>query len=74
MEITFALILILQYYCEPTGQHRFRSRVEVLHFLETGSKPTKRKAASESETAKVSKNHSFVHYTELEFNLEFNWN
>ncbi|XP_041992220.1 methyl-CpG-binding domain-containing protein 5-like [Salvia splendens] len=43
------------YYCEPTGQHRFRSKVEVLHFLETGSKPTKRKATSESETAKPSK-------------------
>ncbi|KAG6383292.1 hypothetical protein SASPL_156964 [Salvia splendens] len=43
------------YYCEPTGQHRFRSKVEVLHFLETGSKPTKRKAASESESTKPSK-------------------
>ncbi|KAG6415189.1 hypothetical protein SASPL_122594 [Salvia splendens] len=47
--------VIARYYCEPTGQHRFRSKVEVLHFLETGSKPTKRKATSESETAKPSK-------------------
>ncbi|KAL1558251.1 Methyl-CpG-binding domain protein 5 [Salvia divinorum] len=39
-----------RYYCEPTGQYRFRSKVEVLRFLETGSTPTKRKATSESET------------------------
>ncbi|XP_057782006.1 methyl-CpG-binding domain-containing protein 6-like [Salvia miltiorrhiza] len=42
--------LIDRYYVEPTGQRRFRSKVEVLHFLETGSKPAKRKGASETET------------------------
>ncbi|XP_041990057.1 methyl-CpG-binding domain-containing protein 5-like isoform X2 [Salvia splendens] len=38
-----------RYYIEPAGQRRFRSKVEVLQFLETGSKP-KRKAPSETET------------------------
>ncbi|KAG6436093.1 hypothetical protein SASPL_100975 [Salvia splendens] len=38
-----------KYYIEPAGQRRFRSKVEVLQFLETGSKP-KRKAPSETET------------------------
>lgn len=42
--------LIDRYYVEPTGQRRFRSKIEVLHFLETGSKP-KRKATSETETS-----------------------
>ncbi|KAG6432768.1 hypothetical protein SASPL_104355 [Salvia splendens] len=39
-----------RYYIEPAGQRTFRSKVEVLQFLETGSKP-KRKAPSETETA-----------------------
>ncbi|XP_047980439.1 methyl-CpG-binding domain-containing protein 5-like isoform X2 [Salvia hispanica] len=39
-----------KYYIEPTGKHRFRSKLEVLHFLETGSTRPKRKAPSATET------------------------
>ncbi|XP_047980434.1 methyl-CpG-binding domain-containing protein 5-like isoform X1 [Salvia hispanica] len=39
-----------RYYIEPTGKHRFRSKLEVLHFLETGSTRPKRKAPSATET------------------------
>lgn len=38
----------MQYYVEPTGQRRFRSKNEVLHFLETGIK-LKRRATSETD-------------------------
>ncbi|CAA0841323.1 Methyl-CpG-binding domain-containing protein 5 [Striga hermonthica] len=43
-----------RYYIEPTGQRKFRSKNEVLHFLETGSKkkkrPTSATAAAPSES------------------------
>ncbi|XP_047980433.1 methyl-CpG-binding domain-containing protein 5-like [Salvia hispanica] len=39
-----------RYYIEPAGQRRFRSKVEVLQFLETGSSKPKRNAPSETET------------------------
>ncbi|KAL3813075.1 hypothetical protein ACJIZ3_014343 [Penstemon smallii] len=38
--------LIDRYYIEPSGERKFRSKNEVLHFLETGSK---RKKSSNSE-------------------------
>ncbi|KAI3461267.1 hypothetical protein Pfo_017930 [Paulownia fortunei] len=41
--------LIDRYYVEPSGQRKFRSKIEVLHFLETGNKP-KRKSTSETDT------------------------
>ncbi|PIN25208.1 hypothetical protein CDL12_02045 [Handroanthus impetiginosus] len=44
--------LIDRYYVEPSGQRKFRSKVEVLSFLETGSK--RRKSTSETD-AKASK-------------------
>lgn len=40
--------LIDRYYVEPTGQRRFRSKNEVLHFLETGIK-LKRRATSDAD-------------------------
>ncbi|KAH6836794.1 methyl-CPG-binding domain protein 5 [Perilla frutescens var. hirtella] len=40
--------LIDRYYVEPSGHRKFRSKIEVLHYLETGSKP-KRKS-SETDT------------------------
>ncbi|KAL6563683.1 Methyl-CpG-binding domain protein 5 [Orobanche gracilis] len=43
--------LIDRYFVEPSGQHRFRSKVEVLHFLETGSKK-KKKSTSEANDAR----------------------
>ncbi|KAK6144191.1 hypothetical protein DH2020_021011 [Rehmannia glutinosa] len=46
--------LIDRYYVEPTGQRKFRSKNEVLHFLETGNKK-KRKPTSEADAA-VGKN------------------
>ncbi|KAK6138147.1 hypothetical protein DH2020_028083 [Rehmannia glutinosa] len=39
-----------KYYVEPTGQRKFRSKNEVLHFLETGNKK-KRKPTSEADAA-----------------------
>ncbi|XP_042041741.1 methyl-CpG-binding domain-containing protein 5-like [Salvia splendens] len=39
-----------RYYIEPTGKRRFRSKLEVLRFLETGSSKPKRKAPSATET------------------------
>ncbi|KAL6499731.1 Methyl-CpG-binding domain protein 5 [Orobanche gracilis] len=38
------------YFVEPSGQRRFRSKVEVIHFLETGSKK-KKKSTSEANAA-----------------------
>ncbi|KAG8387462.1 hypothetical protein BUALT_Bualt02G0023800 [Buddleja alternifolia] len=48
-----------RYYVEPSGQRRFRSKNEVLRFIETGTKPKKRKSVSETD-AQVSKNYSFL--------------
>ncbi|KAL3620210.1 Methyl-CpG-binding domain protein 5 [Castilleja foliolosa] len=41
--------LIDRYFIEPSGQRRFRSKNEVLHFLETGSKKKKRDSTSEAD-------------------------
>ncbi|KAK4441312.1 Methyl-CpG-binding domain-containing protein 6 [Sesamum alatum] len=40
--------LIDRYYVEPSGQRKFRSKNEVLHYLETGDK-RKRKPTSEAD-------------------------
>ncbi|GFQ05901.1 methyl-cpg-binding domain-containing protein 5 [Phtheirospermum japonicum] len=40
--------LIDRYFIEPSGQRRFRSKNEVLHFLETGSKK-KRNSTAEAD-------------------------
>ncbi|EPS60413.1 hypothetical protein M569_14391, partial [Genlisea aurea] len=41
-----------RYYAEPTGQRRFRSKTEVLHFLESGGQ-RKRKPTSEANDTTV---------------------
>lgn len=35
-------LCLVQYYIEPTKGHRFRSKIEVFRFLETGSKVKKK--------------------------------
>lgn len=36
------ILYVLQYYIEPVSGRRFRSKVEVDYFLQTGSKPNKK--------------------------------
>ncbi|KAK8637569.1 hypothetical protein V6N13_136045 [Hibiscus sabdariffa] len=43
--------LVDRYYFEPSSGRRFRSKKEVLYFLETGSPPPKRKKGSEGSSS-----------------------
>lgn len=36
------ILCVVQYYIEPVSGRRFRSKVEVDYFLQTGNKPNKK--------------------------------
>ncbi|GER33211.1 methyl-CpG-binding domain-containing family protein [Striga asiatica] len=50
VSLKWVLCMFVSYYIEPTGQRKFRSKNEVLHFLETGSKKKKRSTSATAAT------------------------
>ncbi|MBA0807286.1 hypothetical protein Gohar_023100 [Gossypium harknessii] len=46
--VTYMITFLLQYYFDPSSGRKFRSKKEVLYYLETGIPPSKRKKGAEA--------------------------
>lgn len=53
-------LFLLQYYIDPVSGCRFRSKKEVLYFLETGTRRKKKQTENSDAETKVSQNLCFI--------------